>query len=97
MAGVQSPDFENAPPCHRASHPAYTCDDAAADRARVIVTHMVLHRTLTCQPVGRSYARIVATCTFADGRDLSCAVLAAGAAVVWETYWRRYGMGECVE
>lgn len=97
VAGIQAPDFESAEPCHRqgASRANYTCDDAAADRSQRTVERLVLHQTMRCQPVGMSYKRVVARCTLADGRSLSCAVIAAGAAVRWDRYWRQYHMGEC--
>lgn len=56
---------------------------------------LTLGKRLTCEPTGRSYSRVVARCTLPDGRSLSCAVIAAGAAVRWDRYWRRYRMGEC--
>jgi endonuclease YncB( thermonuclease family) len=74
---------------------AYTCDDRAAAHAQSIVSRLTLGKRLTCQPRGKSYSRIVARCTLPDGRSLSCAVIAAGAAVRWDRYWRQYGMGEC--
>ena len=97
VAGIQAPDFKNAVPCRRAAvrRAAYTCDDVAAERARLVVSRLTLGRRLTCQPVGTSYSRIVARCTLPDGRSLSCAAIAAGAAVRWARYWRQYGMGEC--
>jgi endonuclease YncB( thermonuclease family) len=97
VAGIQAPDFESAEPCHRhnASRANYTCDNAAAERSQRIVERLVLHRSLTCQPMGKSYKRVVARCTLPDGRSLSCATIAAGAAVRWDRYWRQYRMGEC--
>lgn len=95
IAGIQAPDFESAAPCRRASHPAYTCNDVAARRSQQIVSQLTLHRRLSCQPTGKSYSRIVARCTLPDGRSLSCAAIAAGAAVRWHRYWRQYRMGEC--
>lgn len=97
IAGVQAPDYEDAEPCRRPDkrRGRYTCNDAAADRSRQTVERLVLRQTLSCQPVGMSYARVVARCTLADGRSLSCAVIAAGAAVRWDRYWRQYRMGEC--
>lgn len=94
IAGVQAPDYEDTEPCrqHRAE---YTCSNAAADRSRIIVERLTINRTLTCQPLGQSYARVVASCKFADGRDLSCAILKAGAATRWDSYWRRYNMPDC--
>lgn len=94
IAGIQAPDFEDAEPC-RQGRPEYVCDNAAAERSRVLVERLVLHQTLTCRLEGRSYSRVVARCTLPDGRSLSCAVLALGAATRWETYWRRYHMGAC--
>jgi endonuclease YncB( thermonuclease family) len=97
VAGIQAPDFASAEPCRRPSarRVAYTCDDGAAARAQRIVERLTLNKRLTCQPVGRSYSRIVARCTLPDGRSLSCAAIAAGAAVRWDRYWRQYHMGEC--
>lgn len=97
IAGVQAPDYVDAEPCrrHDVSRANYRCDDAAAYRSQQIVGRLVLRQTLTCEPVGMSYARVVARCTLADGRSLSCAVIAAGAAVRWDRYWRQYRMGEC--
>ncbi|WP_260599281.1 hypothetical protein [Sphingomonas endolithica] len=94
VAGIQAPDFEAAEPCRRGKA-AYVCNDTQAKRSRAIIDRLVLRKTLTCQPVGKSYARIVARCTLPDGRSLSCAAIAAGAATRWNSYWRRYGMGEC--
>ena len=95
VAGIQAPDFETAEPCRRPDHVAYTCDDRSAERSRVIVERLVLRRRLSCLPVSRFYRRVVARCTLPDGRSLSCAALAFGAAVRWDRYWRRYRMGGC--
>ena len=97
IAGVQAPDFESAEPCRRpaARRTAYVCDDRTAARSQAIVSGLVLNRRLNCQPLGRSYRRVVARCTLPDGRSLSCAVIAAGAATRWARYWRQYRMGEC--
>ncbi|WP_419808353.1 hypothetical protein [Sphingomonas sp.] len=66
-----------------------------AQQARAVVSRLVLNQRLTCTPVDRSWNRIVARCSLPDGRRLECAVIAAGAAVRWDRYWRRYGMGDC--
>lgn len=71
------------------------CPVMRHEQAKPIAERLVLRKTLTCQPVGTSYRRTVARCTLPDGRSLSCALIAAGAAVKWPSYWRRYGMGEC--
>ncbi len=98
IAGVQAPDFQSAEPCEHpdARRASYTCDNDAARRSQKIVERLVLHRTMSCQPMGMSYKRVLARCTLADGRSLSCAVIAAGAAVRWDRYWRQYGMGNCL-
>ena len=97
IAGVQAPDYEDAGPCRRADarRATYTCDTAAAARSQRIVAQMTLRQRMICQAVGTSYARVVARCTLPDGRSLSCAVIAAGAAVRWDRYWRRYRLGAC--
>ena len=80
--------------CHIA-----VCPAMPARQAQRVVSRLTLHQRLTCQPVGRSYQRVVARCTFVGsiGKpiDLSCAAIAAGAAVRWPAYWTRYRMGEC--
>ena len=93
-AGVQAPDYEDAPPC-RQHRPSYVCDDRLAAASQRIAARLVMGKTLACQPVGRSHARVVARCRLPDGRDLSCALVAAGAADVWPVYWRRYRMRRC--
>ena len=97
VAGVQAPGFESAAPCRwpGARRVNYTCNNRAAGRSQRIVSNLTLGKRLVCQPQGKSYRRVVARCTLPDGRSLSCAVLAAGAAVRWDTYWRRYRMGDC--
>jgi endonuclease YncB( thermonuclease family) len=49
--------------------------------AQPIAERLTLGKRLICQPVDRSYQRIVARCTLPGGRSESCAVIAAGAAV----------------
>lgn len=97
VAGVQAPDFESAAPCRRPAsrRRTYVCDDRAAKRSRQIMERLTLGKRLACQPMATSYKRVVARCTLPDGRSLSCAAVAAGAAVRWDRYWREYGMGEC--
>lgn len=95
VAGIQAPDFTSAAPCRRRRHPAYRCSDSAAEASKRTMERLVLHKRLVCQPVDRSYGRVVARCTLPDGRSLSCAAIAAGGAARWTMYWRRYGMGAC--
>ncbi|MES3091399.1 hypothetical protein O6027_07310 [Sphingomonas aerolata] len=97
IAGVQAPDFESAAPCRAADsrRANYLCDDAAAKRSRQVVERLVLRKTLECESTGESYGRVVARCALPDGRSLSCAVIASGAAVRWDRYWRQYRLGGC--
>ena len=94
IAGVQAPDFRSAEPC-RQRRAGYVCSDARARKSQRTVSALVLRRRLTCQALEPSYNRIVARCRLPDGRDLSCAVLAAGAATRWDRYWHRYNLGAC--
>jgi endonuclease YncB( thermonuclease family) len=94
IAGIQAPDRQSSRPC-RLHDLNYQCDDRAYARSKAIVTRLVLHKRLPCTPVDRSYKRIVATCHLPDKRDLSCAIIASGAAVRWDLYWIRYRMGRC--
>ncbi len=94
IAGIQAPDFESAQPC-RAGRAGYVCSDTRARASQRTVSALVLRRRLTCQALEPSYNRVVARCRLPDGRDLSCAVLAAGAATRWDRYLRRYNLGAC--
>lgn len=94
VAGIQAPDFTDTAPC-RAGRAEYVCSDRAAQASQRVVSALVLHRRLACDGIEPSYARIVARCRLPDGRDLSCAVIAAGTATRWDRYWRRYNMAPC--
>jgi endonuclease YncB( thermonuclease family) len=94
VAGIQAPDFENTEPCRRARE-YYVCNNASARRSQQIVQAITLHKTLVCEPVDRSYGRVVVRCALSDGRSLSCAILMAGAATRWNRYLRKYRMGDC--
>ena len=45
---------------------------------------------LNCEMTGRSHDRLTAWCTLPDGRDLSCAMIASGTALVWDKYWKQH-------
>jgi endonuclease YncB( thermonuclease family) len=94
IAGVQSPDFENSEPC-QTGRPGYVCDDRLAAQARAITARLTLHKRLACDQRGRSWARTVMSCLLPDGQRLECAVIAAGAGVRWERYWRAYRLRPC--
>ena len=86
-AGVDANELDGS--CHT------TCAPMPADAARAYVDRLIYRERLTCQPVDRSYRRVVAACVLPDGRRLECAVIAAGAAVRWNRYWVRYRMRPC--
>lgn len=94
VAGIQAPDWEDAPPC-RQHRPGYVCDDVKAAASQRIVAKLVLGKTLTCHPVGTSFARIVARCTLPDRSDLACSIVTLGAAEWWPEYVRRYHLRRC--
>ena len=98
VAGVNSREVDGT--CRRNA----PCPVMRHEQAKPIAERLVLRKMLTCQPVDRSYRWIVAVCSFTGfdhkrGKvgqiELSCALIASGAAVKWPSYWRRYGMGEC--
>jgi endonuclease YncB( thermonuclease family) len=84
----------------RTGHP---CPDASADAARSALValigrdtgqrrragHVVVTGpTMRCRSVGAARGnRTGAWCTLADGRDLSCAMIATGTVVRWNRYW----------
>ena len=71
------------------------CAPMPARRAKAYLTGLIARRSLTCRPVDISYSRVVATCRLPDGSDLGCMMVRAGAAMWWESYARRYGLGRC--
>jgi endonuclease YncB( thermonuclease family) len=71
------------------------CASFSALRARRWLTNASLRQRLTCGPVDRSYARVVATCRLPNGRDLSCELISVGAVVRWDRYWRKYALEPC--
>jgi endonuclease YncB( thermonuclease family) len=89
VAGVNAREVDGS--CRRGA----PCPTMRHQQAKPIAERLTLGKPLTCQPVDTSYRRVVARCTLPDGRSLSCALIAAGAAVRWDRYWVRYGMGGC--
>lgn len=87
VAGVDANEMNGT--CHN------VCAPMSAVKARDYAAGLILHQRIACQPVGTSYKRVVARCTLPDGRSLSCALLAHGAAVRWDRYWKQYKMGRC--
>lgn len=94
VAGIQAPDFADTERCRR-RRADYVCSDRAARASQWVISALVLRRRMDCQAIEPSYQRVVARCRLPDGRDVSCAAIAAGAATRWDRYWRRYHMGGC--
>jgi endonuclease YncB( thermonuclease family) len=44
---------------------------------------------LTCEPNGATYNRVAAFCTSPIGGDISCRMVASGAAARWDKFWLR--------
>ncbi len=87
LAGIEANELTGG--CHLPR-----CAPMPAQQARRTLASMTIGRRLTCTPVDTSYRRVVARCSV-DGVDVSCALIAAGAAVRWDSYWRRYRMAPC--
>lgn len=87
VAGVDANEMNGT--CHN------RCAAMSARQARDYAASLVMGTTLRCEAVDRSYNRVVARCTLEDGRSLSCALIAHGAAVRWDRWWRKYHMGVC--
>lgn len=89
LAAINARELHGAP-CPR-DRP---CPPMAGPAARAYLDRLVGGRTIRCRQVGVSYRRVVADCTVA-GRNVSCAMVKAGAAASWESYARRYRMRPC--
>lgn len=67
-----------------------TCASLTATQARDNLAQLIQGKRVTCEPMGKSYQRIVADCTLTDKPiNLSCYQLHTGAAV----YWVRFDKG----
>lgn len=80
-------------PCPDA--PAIAARDALVDvlggpRGTTSDGHVVVAGgTMTCRSEGSAGGtRTAAWCTLADGRDLSCAMVATRTVLVWDRYWK---------
>ena len=60
------------------------------DRGRLSTGHVVVRTaTMQCRSTGPAGGnRTGAWCRLADGRDLSCAMVATGTVLRWQRYWR---------
>lgn len=82
IAGVDAPELHGCQPGRR-------CTPGDARGALHQMIGLAKGRQAVCEPVGRSYDRVLAFCSV-GGADLSCAMLRSGYAV------RRYSFGQMV-
>lgn len=87
LAGIEANELHGG--CHLPR-----CAPLGGQQARAVATRLLLRQTLACESLGRSFARIVASCSF-NGRDVGCALVSLGAAVEWPSYRRRYRLRTC--
>ena len=64
---------------------AFERDQPQGALARRVLVEMVAGREIVCIPTATSWNRIVARCEI-EGRDVSCALAAAGAGLIDERY-----------
>jgi len=86
LAGVDADEMSGQ--CHQ------DCARYNGPTAKSHLERLVLRRTVACEPLDRSYNRIVARCTV-QGVDVACRLLRDGMAVKVERYWRRYNLPSC--
>lgn len=89
LQGIDANELDGS--CH------HECAQMPADIARAHLATLALGHKAACRPSGTSYRRIVAWCSVAASHgkaiDLSCAQVAAGAALIW----RRFDPGDRLE
>jgi endonuclease YncB( thermonuclease family) len=89
MAAINAREMTGNP-CPR----DYPCVPMSAPKARDTLAAMVLGREIECLDVDRSHNRLVGDCTV-DGRNIGCAMIAAGAAADWARYRVEYKLRRC--
>jgi endonuclease YncB( thermonuclease family) len=60
--------------------PGRRCAPGNPYAAKSALARMITGRTVQCEPVGKTYGRVAAWCTF-SGQDLSCAMVQSGHAI----------------
>lgn len=83
LAGMDA--FESRQLCLDVSGKRYRC----GQRAAFALADHIRQRNVTCEPVGKSWERIVALCTL-DGEDLGAWLVQQGWAVDDPRYWPAY-------
>jgi len=91
LQGIDANELDGS--CHT------TCAQLSASAARDDLSRLALEKLAQCVSTGRSYRRVTAWCAVAgpNGRavDLSCAQVAAGAAVIWHRFDPQHRLDRC--
>jgi endonuclease YncB( thermonuclease family) len=86
LQGVDANEMDGS--CHN------ECAPMSATASRDYLSRMVLGRRVEIEPTGRSYNRVTAWVSV-GGSDVSCALVTAGAAVIWRKYDRTGRLERC--
>jgi endonuclease YncB( thermonuclease family) len=91
LQGIDANELDGS--CHT------TCAPLSASAARDRLSGLALGKPAQCVSTGKSYRRVTAWCaaTGVNGRpvDLSCAQVAAGAAVIWRRFDPDHRLDRC--
>lgn len=68
--------------------PGHPCPTASAASATSMLRSLASGRTLSCQRTGSSYDRVTAICWTPEGREINCAMVRSGVALVWPRFNR---------
>ena len=74
----------------RSCSPGHPCPVASAEAASAELRRLALGQQLQCRLANMTYGRRAAFCRRSDGLDLSCAMVASGAAARWDSHWGRH-------
>lgn len=80
LAGIDAPELPGH--CRRGR----ICAPGDPYAAREALQRIAAGKTLTCTATGKTWNRIAAWCE-QGGAPLSCAMLATGQVIRWESYW----------
>lgn len=81
LSGIAARERDGS--CSR-GHP---CPQATAAASTAALERAALGQRLLCRPQNITYGRVAAFCRRSDGVDISCAMVASGAATRWQRYW----------
>jgi len=66
----------------------HPCPTASAAESKAALTRLAGSR-ITCVQIGTSFERVTAICRNASGVEINCAMVASGAAAVWDRFNRQ--------